>query len=146
MKDLLIIIINSIHLSLAILLIFGGYIIPSKYIPMYLLGCPFMIIDWNDGDGLCHLTKLKNMVQYESINPIVDDDYDNNFINNLLRKLDIQTNHKTITMMLYLLISFSWLYAYLRFIRNHTIRMFPNQLSKYIVYSVPVVWFTVTFI
>ena len=105
-----------------------------------------MIIDWNDRDGLCHLTKLKNMVQYESINPIVDDDYDNNFINNLLRKLDIQTNHKTITMMLYLLISFSWLYAYLRFIRNHTIRMFPNQLSKYIVYSVPVVWFTVTFI
>ena len=105
-----------------------------------------MIIDWNDGDGLCHLTKLKNMVQYESINPIVDDDYDNNFINNLLRKLNIQTSHKIITMMLYLLITLSWLYAYFRFTKDHTIKIFPNQLSKYMVNSISILWFIITFI
>ena len=45
----------------------GGYIIPKQYIPIYLLYTPYLIIDWNDTDRSCWLTKLRNMIKYNHL-------------------------------------------------------------------------------
>ena len=132
MKQLLINTINSVHLLLAFILIFGGYMIPSKYLGIYLLGCPFMLLDWHDGDGLCHLTKLKNMVKYESLNPKTNKDEDN-FINSQLKNINIHMTNQQTTNMLYVLITISWLYAYFRLVKMKHIIIFPNKYIKILV-------------
>ena len=132
MKQLLINIINSIHLLLAFFLILGGYIIPSRYLGIYLLGCPFMLLDWHDGDELCHLTNLTNMVKYESLNPITNKDEDH-FINSQLKKINIHMTNQQATNILYVLITLSWLYAYLRLVQIKHLIIFPNQYIKILV-------------
>ena len=61
------------HLVIAVFLVIGGYVIPNKYIPIYLLCTPYLVIDWNDTDGSCWLTKLRNMVKYKSLDPKIKD-------------------------------------------------------------------------
>lgn len=132
MKQLLINIINSIHLLLAFILIFGGYMIPTRFLGIYLLGCPFMILDWHDGDGLCYLTKLKNMVKYESLNPKTNKDEDH-FINSQLKEINIHMTNQQTTNTLYILITISWLYAYVRLVKKKNIIIFPNKYIKILV-------------
>ena len=60
--------IESIHLLISFYLLLGGYVIPNKYLPVYLLSIPYIIIDWNDKDGLCWITKLTNMIKYKELN------------------------------------------------------------------------------
>ena len=146
MKEIIILSIETFHLFVAVLLLFGGYIIPLNYIPVYLLGAPFMTIDWNDQDGLCHLTKLRNMIRYESLHPQVKGESDNNFIHTLLLKLGINMSYTHIDKLLYVLITTSWLDAYSRFIQHKHIQLFPTKQTQYMVISIIVVWFIITFI
>ena len=74
MKKIIIRIIELFHLLLALSLMIGGYIIPKEYIPIFLLSTPYLVIDWNDTDGSCWLTKLRNMIHYQSTDPNVDDE------------------------------------------------------------------------
>ena len=62
-----------IHLIILFYLSLGGYFIPIQYIPVFLLSLPYIVIDWNDKDGLCWITKLTNMVKYGDTNPEVED-------------------------------------------------------------------------
>ena len=73
-------IIEIIHLLIFFYLSIGGYVISEKYIPVYLLTIPYIIIDWNDKDGLCWITKLNNMIKYKTFNPIVQEENENHFI------------------------------------------------------------------
>ena len=97
MKNIIIYILEFVHLLLAIFLMTGGYIIPNKYIPLYLLCTPYLVIDWNDTDGSCWITKLRNMIKYKSIYPKIENELENNFLNSLVRKLGITIKSKTFT-------------------------------------------------
>ena len=63
MRDLIIYILEMFHVVVAVFLIIGGYVIPNKYIPVFLLCSPYLVIDWNDTDGFCWITKLRNMIK-----------------------------------------------------------------------------------
>ena len=89
MKKYIIGMVEMVHLLIAIFLMVGGYILPKKYIPIFLLCTPYLVIDWNDTDGSCWLTKLRNMIQYGSLDPEVDDEMENEFLNNIMRKNNI---------------------------------------------------------
>ena len=144
MKDIIIHIIELLHLLVVIVLSVGGYFVPSRYIAFYLLFFPLLVIDWNDGDGLCWLTKLRNIVKYESMNPVVDDEIENNFVNGLIRKIGIIIEPDTVTSILYLFFCLSWLYAFLRLIKNHNIKLYPNQMTRYMIYAMLIGWFIIT--
>ena len=122
----------------------GGYIIPNKYIPIYLLCTSYIILDWNDTDGSCWITKLRNMVKYNSIYPKVESDLENNFLNSLVRKLGINIKSNTFTFILYILILSSWFYAYNRLMKQYKIKLIPNKITEYIVYFMIVSWIIIT--
>ena len=73
-------ILEFIHLIILFYLSLGGYFIPTQYIPVYLLSLPYIVIDWNDRDGICWVTKLTNMVKYRDMDPEVEDHIENSFI------------------------------------------------------------------
>ena len=83
-----------IHICIFIYLSIGGYFIPKQYLPIFLLSLPYIIIDWNDRDKLCWMTKLRNMIHYEEIDPKPKEDIENNFVNGLLRKQGINIDQK----------------------------------------------------
>ena len=78
MKELLLTSLDMIHICIFIYLSIGGYFIPKQYLPVYLLSLPYIIIDWNDRDKLCWMTKLRNMIHYEEIDPKPKEDIENN--------------------------------------------------------------------
>lgn len=48
------------HIVLMIYIGIGWYVTPIKYIHFYLFFIIFLILDWNDFDGLCMLTKIED--------------------------------------------------------------------------------------
>ena len=144
MKNIIIYILEFFHLLLAIFLMTGGYIIPNKYIPLFLLCTPYLVIDWNDTDGSCWITKLRNMIKYKSIYPKIENELENNFLNSLVHKLGITIKPKTFTFILYILLFASWFYAYIRLINKYNIKILPNDITKYIVYFMIILWILIT--
>ena len=144
MKKIIIHIIELFHLLLALSLMVGGYIIPKEYIPIFLLSTPYLVIDWNDTDGSCWVTKLRNMVHYQSTDPNVDDEIENQFLNGIFRKMGLVVKEETFTFILYIILYASWLYAYVRFMRQYKIKIMPNKSTEYFVTFMVIGWILVT--
>ena len=144
MKKVIIHIIELFHLLLALSLMIGGYIIPKEYIPIFLLSTPYLVIDWNDTDGSCWLTKLRNMVHYQSTDPNVDNEIENQFLNGILRKMGLVIKEETFEFILYIILYASWLYAYVRFMKQYKIKIMPNKSTEYFVTFMVIGWILVT--
>ena len=135
-----------LHLIILFYLSLGGYFIPTQYIPVYLLSLPYIVIDWNDKDGLCWVTKLTNMIKYRDINPEVEDDTENSFTRKVLKNLGITVNDKTLTFLLYIIFITSWFYAYNRLMNKYKIKIFPDDMTRYISYTSVILGLIITYI
>ena len=135
--NLILKLIELIHLLVSVFLAIGGYIIPKKYIPIYLLSLPYIVIDWNDIDNTCWLTKLYNRIQNESNEKINNE---NDFLYTIAQRYGINMKQNTFTFILYVILISNWLYAYYRFMNQYKIKLFPNDFTKYIVYSLIIGW------
>ena len=144
MKKIIIHIIELFHLLLALSLMIGGYIIPKEYIPIFLLSTPYLVVDWNDTDGSCWLTKLRNMVYYQSTDPNVDDEIENQFLNGIFRKMGLVVKEETFEFILYIILYASWLYAYVRFMKQYKIKIMPNKSTEYFVTFMVIGWILIT--
>ena len=144
MKKVIIHIIELFHLLLALSLMIGGYIIPKEYIPIFLLSTPYLVIDWNDTDGSCWLTKLRNMIHYQSTDPNVDDEIENQFLNGIFRKMGLVVKEETFEFILYIILYASWLYAYVRFMKQYKIKIMPNKSTEYFVTFMVIGWILIT--
>ena len=51
---------NYLHIAFVLYIIVGWYFTPIRYIHLYLFIIIFIILDWNDFDGLCTLTKMED--------------------------------------------------------------------------------------
>ena len=139
-------ILEFMHLIILFYLSLGGYFIPTQYIPVYLLSLPYIVIDWNDKDGLCWVTKLTNMIKYRDINPEVEDDTENSFTRKILKNLGITVNDKTLTFLLYIIFITSWFYAYNRLMNKYKIKIFPDDMTRYISYTSVILGLIITYI
>lgn len=128
-------IIELIHILVSFFLSIGGYIIPNKYIPLYLLVLPYIVIDWNDIDKHCWLTKLSTMIGYN--------DNNTGFLYKLSRGYGINIDENNFTFILYIILIVNWLYAYYRLINIYKIKLFPNNLSKFMIYFLIIPWIIV---
>ena len=144
MKKVIIHIIELFHLLLALSLMIGGYIIPKEYIPIFLLSTPYLVIDWNDTDGSCWLTKLRNMIHYQSTDPNIDDEIENQFLNGIFRKMGLVVKEETFEFILYIILYASWLYAYVRFMKQYKIKIMPNKSTEYFVTFMVIGWILIT--
>ena len=66
--------INYLHIVLVLYIIVGWFITPIKYIHLYLLLIIFVILDWNDFDGQCILTRLEHYYRYKNTKPDTEPD------------------------------------------------------------------------
>ncbi len=53
-----------IHMAIMIYILFGAFIIPSKYLHYYIILIILVFLDWNDIDGMCTFTKLEYYFRY----------------------------------------------------------------------------------
>ena len=74
MRETVVHILDIFHILVTVFLAVGGYVLPTRYVPMYLLCAPYLVIDWNDTDAACWITKLRNMIRYKSIDPDIKDE------------------------------------------------------------------------
>ena len=145
MKELLVKSIDFLHIMIAIFLAVGGYLIPIKYLPIYFLCLPFIIIDWNDKDGLCWITKLNNMIKQETLHPKTTDKEDN-FLNGILQAQGIMIDYKTFDFLLYVVFISSWGYAYYRLCKKYKINVFTNDMVKIITTLFIVGWISIAYV
>lgn len=53
-------IVRYIHYSLIAFILLGNLFIPKRYLKYYIVLIAVVILDWNDIDGMCILTKLEH--------------------------------------------------------------------------------------
>jgi len=53
-------IIYYIHLLLLLFVFIGNFILPIKYLPYFAIMIIIVMLDWNDFDNMCILTKLEH--------------------------------------------------------------------------------------
>ena len=61
-----------IHLLMFVVVI-GGPFLPTRYLPYYILFIFIILLDWNDWDGMCILTKIEHYFRtgrWDSRSPI----------------------------------------------------------------------------
>ncbi len=49
-----------IHIFMILFVLLGHSLVPVKYLKYYIFFVLFILLDWNDVDGMCVLTKLEN--------------------------------------------------------------------------------------
>ena len=86
------------------------------------------------------------MIKYKTINPEVKEEIENYFIKNTLQKIGIIIESKTLTFTLYVLFLLSWFYAYTRLMKQYKIKLFPNEVTRYTVYSMVIGWLVITYV
>ena len=58
-------VINKLHFVLVLTVLLGCFA-PIRYLPYYILFILVILIDWNDFDGMCILTKLEHWARYDN--------------------------------------------------------------------------------
>lgn len=55
---------HYLHILLVLYVVIGWLVTPMKYLHYYILLVLFILLDWNDHDGECSLTKLEHHLRY----------------------------------------------------------------------------------
>jgi hypothetical protein len=53
-------IIKFIHIILVLMVLTGFIFLPRKFLPYYIIFIILVLLDWNDKDGLCILTRIEH--------------------------------------------------------------------------------------
>ena len=118
--------IHYLHIVLVLYIVTGWFITPIKYIYLYLLLIIFVILDWNDFDGQCILTRLEHYYRYKNTKPDTEPDKEKNerpeFFRPLINKLfNINLNREESRRVNYFVFMFSFLLGFLRLLKHYKI-------------------------
>ena len=112
-----------LHITFVIFVSLGWYFIPFKYIHIYLLIIIFIILDQNDFDGLCTLTKVEHY--FRSKNSVKKQRHPN-FFRQLMKKLfNINITNVYVTRLNNFLLMLAFLFGLLRMLYHYKIVRFP---------------------
>lgn len=118
--------IHYLHIVLVLYIVTGWFITPIKYIYLYLLLIIFVILDWNDFDGQCILTRLEHYYRYKNTKSDTEHDTEKNerpeffrpLINNLF---NLNLNREESRRVNYFVFMFSFLLGFLRLLKHYKI-------------------------
>lgn len=118
--------IHYLHIVLVLYIVTGWFITPIKYIHLYLLLIIFVILDWNDFDGQCILTRLEHYYRYKNTNSETEPDKEKNerpeFFRPLINKLfNLNLNREESRRVNYFVFVFSFLLGFLRLLKHHKV-------------------------
>jgi hypothetical protein len=114
--------INYLHIVLVLYIITGWFITPIKYIHLYLLLIIFVILDWNDFDGQCILTRLEHYYRHKNKKSDIEKNQRPEFFRPLIKKwFNINLNREESRRVNYFVFMFSFLLGFLRLLKHYKI-------------------------
>ena len=122
--------IHYLHIVLVLYIVTGWFITPIKYIHLYLLLIIFVILDWNDFDGQCILTRLEHYYRYKNTKPDTEPDTEPDkeknerpeFFRPLIKKwFNINLNREESRRVTYFVFMFTFLLGFLRLLKHYKI-------------------------
>ncbi len=118
LKKILLYLIIIIH-KLFVYFMILGFLLPRKYLYLFLISWPLVYIHWNLNNNKCILTeweyKLKNIKDV----PIVNKDHDFPFINKMLNEWNIYLSNNQIHYLIISLLTITWTIGLIRFYINN---------------------------
>ena len=119
---------NYLHIAFVLYIIVGWYFIPVKYIHFYLFIIIFIILDQNDFDGLCTLTKIEDY--FRNKNSVIKQ-HDPEFFRPIVKKLfNINMTNVHSTKINNFLLMLVFLFGFLRMLYHYRIIRFPFYYIK----------------
>jgi hypothetical protein len=120
--------IRYIHYILIIYILIGFYITPIKYLHYYLLLIIFILLDWNDLDGQCILTKWEYYFRKKSENNKINmlSEYSNEpeFFRPIINKLfNINLTSKEGDRLNYFVFISCFLFGFIRLLNHYNIKI-----------------------
>ena len=114
--------IHYLHIVLVLYIVTGWFITPIKYIHLYLLLIIFVILDWNDFDGQCILTRLEHYYRYKNTNSDIEKNQRPEFFRPLIKKwFNIDLTREESRRVNYFVFMFSFLLGFLRLLKHYKI-------------------------
>lgn len=124
-------VLHYLHISFVVFVILGWYFIPVKYIHLYLFIIIFIILDQNDFDGLCTLTKIEDYFRNKNSVKERIKQRDPEFFRPIVKKLfNINMTKIHSTKINNFLLMLVFLFGLLRMLYHYRIIRFPFYYSK----------------
>ena len=122
---------NYLHIAFVLYIIVGWYFIPVKYIHFYLFIIIFIILDQNDFDGLCTLTKIEDYFRNKNSVKERIKQHDPEFFRPIVKKLfNINMTNVHSTKINNFLLMLVFLFGFLRMLYHYRIIRFPFYYIK----------------
>ena len=114
--------IHYLHILLVLYIIIGWFITPIKYIHLYLLLIIFVILDWNDFDGQCILTRLEHYYRHTNTKTDIKKNERPEFFRPFIKKwFNINLNLEESRRINYFVFMFVFLLGFLRLLKHYKI-------------------------
>jgi len=119
-------IIHYMHIVLMIYIGIGWYVTPIKYIHFYLFFIIFLILDWNDFDGLCMLTNFEDYFRNKNSIKQQQKQEKPEFFRPILQKIfNINVTREQSRRITYCLLMIVFLLGFLRMLHHYKIMKLP---------------------
>ena len=114
--------INYLHIVLVLYIIVGWFITPIKYIHLYLLLIIFVILDWNDFDGQCILTRLEHYYRNKNTKPVTEKNERPEFFRPLIKKwFNVNLHREESRRINYFVFMSAFLLGFLRLLKHYKV-------------------------
>ena len=108
--------IHIIHIILVLYIMLGFVITPGKYLKYYLYLIILIVLDWNDSDGQCILTKLENFFRTGYQKNKVSSNNEPEFFRPMINKMfNIKLNRTDANKINYFIFILSFLFGFIRY-------------------------------
>lgn len=123
MKKILKLAIILVHKIIVFLMIFG-FLIPKKYLLLFIILWPSVYLSWQLNNNKCILTEIEYYLDNKKFSPSVTEDHDYPFIRRMLSNININlTNQKTLSnkhihYIIVLLLTLLWFVGLVKYLKN----------------------------
>lgn len=114
-KRVLIFLLSSLH-EIFVYFMIIGFIVPYRYLYIFLLSWPSVYLHWQFNNNRCCLTQLEYYLKNIPEPPSIDKDHNYPFINKILNKFNIYLSHDKIHYCILYGLTICWIIGLLRFI------------------------------
>ena len=137
MNNIIADLLHYVHIGLLIYIAIGWYITPIQYIHLYLIFIIFVILDWNDSDGICSITiyedyfRSKNSIKKQTEQKEQKEESSPEFFRPLLNKLlNVNVTREDSKKITYIALMVVMLLGLLRLLYYYKIMKFPFYRLK----------------
>jgi len=113
LKNILIKLLVFLHVLILLFIIFG-FLLPSKYLIIYVLFWPLIYLHWQLNNNNCYLTELQYKLENKPLQVTTENNYP--FVKGVLNNIGIKMNDNNIHKLVIYGITFLWLIGFIRFL------------------------------